>query len=284
METEDEKRRHPLRSGPQQDKPFPKTKVLTPDDSDDVEPLIKPELFDQKESLLARREDAKSPTDFKTALNNLINESISDSESEAKYKFPDADACDQIVIARSVIVKDIHRALTHELSRLNKEFEHELLISRDNVFPRKWMIEDSQIKMTMKRCPLLMPLIDYLFNQNRRIKKEKLKELQEMAQHQTHNGHPVSCFLTDAEFYRQTAKALNCSEGTIKRYIKNLVDANLLHPLFRLEHNVRVIKDGFYTPFIENKLRKQSLIKDNAFCRDALRNFRVVQVKEQNIT
>jgi hypothetical protein len=182
--------------------------------------------------------------------------------------------------ARSRLIKAAKTITDEMFDTYKKELSH----SKENIFPMQWMLKDEQIEATLERYKYLCPLLNHLFNLNRRIRGEGLDSMFELndevtgsKQHlvaTTMKFHRYASFIGDREFFQDAAQMLDCSVHTIKKYLIALVLAGIVKELGH-HGRMRLYSDGYFTPYGNNNIRKRSFLKNSPEFVEALRNFQL---------
>jgi|APSaa5957512622_1039677.scaffolds.fasta_scaffold08538_5 hypothetical protein len=232
-----------------------------------------------------------------------VDESINDEVDQARIDF-DIDEITEadpeegaklLLKARSKAVKAFSKELERSLQYLRKAYERELNYSKEDVFPRDWMMRNKGITRIIgdkengvkAQYPLLIPLLNCLYNLNRGTKAAQLAE--NMIYNCTeklmiyghpfdsHNNptddYPLSTFVTNGRLYKTIAKELDCSEISVKKHIRGMLQAGLIYNLGKNGRNGRLLCDGY---FAGSYSAKHSSITDCAETRLALQTFKPI--------
>jgi len=209
-----------------------------------------------------------------------INETISDLFERlietAESEISDYNDEDNLFYARAKTVKKIKRAS----DKLFKKYSRELNFSKEDVYPKKWMIRDVKISSAFERLPLTVNLLNYLFNVNRRIKGDKYKGMVDLADivtgGKTHNNRwNYSSFVIDTVFYETIASKFGYSEIYIRKYIKAFKKMGIIKLLGFVEtkkvgRNPPLYADGYIVDTTIGK-RKIHFLKNDKKFRERLR-------------
>lgn len=179
--------------------------------------------------------------------------------------------------ARSREVKKIAAELNDTLRLLRKKYKDELNYSKENIFSHKWMLKNKGINENLERYPMLIPLLNAVFNQTRKVNKKDLEAMKAISNH-TINGNPASIFVADGDFYDGLATKLGCSKISVVKHIRALINqrTGIIESVQRLPHNVNVLCDGYYVRYGDH-WRKVPLMKDTKAFRAALSGFKPTQ-------
>ena len=203
-------------------------------------------------------------------------------QDDVKFEDPKKQATHELYL-RSKAVKGLVRAYQKDyearLHYIKQRYKKEINFSKENRFQKMaidgWIKRNHGIQKNLESYPLLIPMLDYLFNQRRKgIRQKHINEMSILSDHRKYNGHPFSCFVADNSFYLKMEKALNKKRRTIQRYIKGLIAIGAIREIKNLEHNIKVYADGYYTPFDNGSFIKHPLLKNNMYFRNGLKAFR----------
>ena len=206
-----------------------------------------------------------------------IDEYIIESVEQDDITFEDPEKQKKhALFVRSKAVKDLLKDYEKAVKHIKRKYREELNFSKEKRFElMNWIQRNHGIQKNLESYPLLIPMLDYLFNMRRRgIRQKHIDEMDNLADQKKHNGHPFSCFIADTPFYRGMEKALNISKRTAQRYIKGLIAIGAIREIKNLEHNQKVLADGYYTPFDDGSFIKHPLLKNNMYFRNGLKAFK----------
>jgi hypothetical protein len=191
---------------------------------------------------------------------------------------------DELFLARSRVVKAFNSAIEGIQKHVLENHKRELFYSKKNMFPTKWMENDKRIAETLDKYPFTLPILNYLFNLNRRgyggeIRSKMLQLFEKVGGKKFEKNdakrrfveRELSIFKTDKEFYAEAAKAVECSEIYCKRYIRALKASGIILFVGKDGRNGSVYADGYYVPHKQG-YRKVPLL--TAKMKKALRDFK----------
>jgi hypothetical protein len=174
-------------------------------------------------------------------------------------------------------VKQLKRELVQADEYLWIHYEQFYETSKDDVFNRSWINNNKGIQGTIKKYSLLIPILTYVFNMNRRnLKSEDMEHMKKISNGKTHTSKTgqewkLSCFIADKKFYNEVAESLGCAAITVQKFVRSLVKAGLWLQVNKI-HQKSVISDGYYTVTPSGR-RKMSYIVNTKEVRHALRDF-----------
>ena len=200
-------------------------------------------------------------------LNN--DKKFDDEEEQRKHE----------LFLRSKAVKGLLKDYQETIQYIKQRYKKELNFSKKNRFEKLqidgWIKKNKGIQKNLESYPLLVPLLDNLYNQRRfGIRQKHIDEMNILSDHRKHNKHPYSCFIADNPFYLKMEKALNKKRRTLQRYIKGLVVIGAIRELKNLEHNKKVYADGYYTQMEAGAFIKHPLLINNMYFRNGLKAFK----------
>lgn len=190
-------------------------------------------------------------------LKRVADHYIEETIAEAKEKYGDDIDDDFLVQKTSLPVKWIDRSLDKLKKSLHQEYPRQFRYSKQNYFPLGWMQNDWRIMLSFEKCPLLEPLLKYLFNQNRYLRGEELKALVERNDRVTGGKKyeyrrtgkfrkpNYASWVNDKGFYTKVTKSLGCSERNCRRYISAFYENGIIVKLGKVGRGT-LYADGYY--------------------------------------
>lgn len=223
-----------------------------------------------------KRAEAEAVTD--DLRSDLVNDKLSINEKHETEELINYKE----FLARVQVVKRFFADAEKFKQHVIKNYQRELNFSKDEWFPLKWMERDPKIMTVFDQYPMLKPILNYLFNYNRRLANEKRKKMIELTDSITDGmkygdkEHDFATFITDAKFWEKASQKLGVSEILLKKYLTAFHKAGLIFRLGQVctgkaGRKPYLIADGYYAPF-KDKFRKISFIKDSKEVKAGLRN------------
>ena len=151
----------------------------------------------------------------------------------------------------SKLSKKIKQALIDVTEDFENSFKR-LLAKRESLYPMEWMNKNRKIKATMKRYPLLIPLLNFIDQKNRYIRGDDLKQMAQLGDSvsagQKHKGYQYADFVVDQQFYAEFRKYANTdtSDRQLRRYIEKLTSDKILIKRGRVLKSGFIYADGYY--------------------------------------
>jgi hypothetical protein len=150
-------------------------------------------------------------------------------------------------------------------------------------YPYNWMTDDRRINKTLERYPMIVPMLNYLFELNRFTRGDKLGALVEITDTVTggeryeYQGEyfKYSAIVADQEFYSEMSSALETSDEQLKKYIRVFANSGILKRLGKIRRGPYIYADGYYGEQPNGKLVKRAFLKGTTTYKNALRNFRL---------
>ena len=227
----------------------------------------------------------------KELLNRRLRFDIEEAEEQkAEYlefdhtDFSKKEKDDYLLQARAPVIKQHMAALKEQENYLLKYYKRELNFSKEFIYPRLWMLNDKRISKTLDRCTKIIPILNYIYNLNRRkgSKYWKMDDLiakatNKSGQSSTYNGNNLAVFVTDKEFYEELMEKLNCSRVLIEKHLKVFAAESIIVNLGNAGNTGTLYADGYYTEYA-NRRRKHPFLTQ-AKHKDALREFTLAQVQ-----
>ncbi|MDY6839239.1 MAG: hypothetical protein SWH78_14840 [Thermodesulfobacteriota bacterium] len=181
----------------------------------------------------------------------------------------------------SPVVKDIKKITEEFLA--DPEFREALNYRKEFIYPREWMRNDKRIWKKLEARPIIVDLLNYLYNYNRFLKGEDYRQTVEWVdmkmggQKYTGTGekHDFAVFVTDPNFWHELDKNLEYSEGYPKKVMKAFCDAGIIIKLKDLGREGTLYADGYYTQMPGNRKVKHPFLKKNKEFRKALREMTI---------
>ncbi|MBN2034919.1 MAG: hypothetical protein JW836_16765 [Deltaproteobacteria bacterium] len=152
-----------------------------------------------------------------------------------------------------------------------------VLRNRQIYFPRAWMREYKRggrypIAETFQKYPLLIPILNAMFDHNRRWKEHSrnfqkmVSECEKVTGGKKHGKNFYSSFVVDKEFYETLAKGVEAKTDYVKKHFLGLVEAGVYRKLGSFDRKVSVYSDGYFQKRPSGGLTKQPwLIKEKKF-------------------
>lgn len=146
------------------------------------------------------------------------------------------------------------------------------------------MLRDKKIKAVFDKYEMVDKFLNYIFNYNRRLKKDKRKKMVELTDSITdgkkYKGHDFSVFITDAKFWKKASQKLDVSEILLKKLLTAFYKAGLVIRLGKVctgkaGRKPYLYADGFYTPYADDKVRKHSFVKNSKEIKAGLRKLKI---------
>ena len=217
----------------------------------------------------------KEKNEFEIEIDEYINDAVE--LDDFTYEDP-VEQEKHVLYVRSKAVKELLKDYENSVKYIKRNYKKELNFSKENRFQSmNWIKKNKGIQKNLERYPLLIPLLDYLFNMTRRgITQKRIDEMYALTGTQKLNGNPYACFVADDGFYTKITKTLNISKRQAQRYLKGLESIDAIRILRKLEHNIKVYADGFYTPYM-NGYKKDPLLIDDKSGRNGLKTFTPLQ-------
>ena len=177
--------------------------------------------------------------------------------------------------------KDMKKATESFIAHLEKNHKKELLYSKDDVFPRAWMVKDRDIRKMIEDHHSFIKIVNYLFNRNRHSRGDDLRKMVEEADRfidgrRYLDTHIYSTFLTNSEFYDDMTSKLDISKNSIQRYLTASASIGTLKLLYDGGRFGRLYADGYFKQSADNKYRKFSFLKDDPAIREGLKRLPVM--------
>ena len=210
--------------------------------------------------------------EFYKEIDEYINEAVE--QDDITFEDPEEQR-KHVLSIRSQAVKGLVKDYEQSIKYIKQKYKKEINFSKENRYQSmNWIQRNHGIQKNLESYPLLIPMLDYLFNMRRRgITQKRIDEMDMLSDQRKHNGHPFSCFIADTAFYQKLEKALNIKRRTAQRYIKGLIAIGAIREIKNLEHNIKVYADGYYTPF-DNRFVKHPLLINNMYFRNGLKAFK----------
>ena len=169
--------------------------------------------------------------------------------------------------ARAPVIKQHMAALKEQENYLLKHYAKELNYSKEYVYPRKWMLNDRQTYNSLERFPKIIPILNYIYNLNRR-KGSKYwmvdglidQVTNKSGEYSTYNGNNLAVFVTNQAFYEELMEKLNCSKGLIQKYLKTFAAESIIVNLGNVGTTGSLYADGYYKLYV-NTRRKHPFLK-----------------------
>jgi len=195
---------------------------------------------------------------FRFYLEALIRKKVTDAEDKylpEELIFP--------IVSKEIkrVKKDLNKLLTH----IESEYREHLAFSKEDRYPLKWMLNDSRIAVKMERYKYLCPILNYLFNINRRIKGDEYKAMMELSDgYQWDDKHDLCVFVADDDFYSNMEKVIGCSKATIKKYFRAFIENKILMVVSDKQQGRKagrrvVYADGYYTKWGDKRVKHHFL-------------------------
>ena len=270
---------------------------------------------DMAESLLKRAQESSDKQDSKSTdlgkevegqtiyhkFVKIFQATIQEAEDktvEPGTTFDEEYTQQRLFVARARAVKDANKATNKLLKFIQENYEAELKYSKENIYPREWMRRDKRIMQTLEHYPLLLDLLNYIFNLTRYIKGDEQKIMialndKVIGDKYSKNGkdREFSSFITDQEFYDKLMKKFGKKHSTIEKYLKALTDAEIIFKAGRVNVEIKmkgkemVVKekrggttlyvDGYFAPAPGNRLVKHPFLIESKSYKKALRTFNI---------
>ena len=212
---------------------------------------------------------------FDQPISEIINQCIERAETATS-----ADDKEVLFLARSKCIKQLFTKFNEGQRIINHKFHKELNFSKENIFPKKWMTTDKKINTNLERFPLLILIMNEIFNRNRRANRNEIEEMLKLSGgHMITRGdnqHPASVFVADKALYQEIAENIGFSPRTVQKYIRHILNNKLgiFETVRSLRHNQQVVCDGYFNLKSGTRV-KVPLIKKNAHFKKVLRDFKV---------
>ncbi|MCK9390826.1 MAG: hypothetical protein M0Q01_04585 [Syntrophales bacterium] len=190
--------------------------------------------------------------------NNAIRIDLLD---EDEYKLDEDGYFD----VRSDIIKAVFAANNDFTKYLKDNFQAELSYRKNDLFPRKWMLDDRQIKNAIDRCSRFLPIMNALHNRNRDSRGEELKVMKAEADKiigkrridiLKKEAAYISYFVGNAHFYADLKGRTDIPINTIKKYIQAFVKIGIIKKIHDGGSKGTLYADGWFQQMPDNKLRK----------------------------
>jgi hypothetical protein len=206
----------------------------------------------------------KLKKEIETKIWNIIESYDRHLEYDLEYHLNDSPI---IRAARNKIANSCVKALKDQMNSFEHTFSFDLLYSKRKIYPHKWMTVDKKIKDIFKRYPLIVPLLNYLFNYNRYLRGEDFKRQikfndEKIGHKYKSNGkkYEYSTFITDKDFYDEITHKLKCSKRTIQSYLNAFVYMGILSN-WRFGNNRWIYADGYFSKY-GDRLRKRHFLTE----------------------
>jgi len=185
--------------------------------------------------------------------------------------------------ARSKAVKAACRALRNADDYIRMKYPHELKYSKENIYPRAWMLKDEKISNVLERYPKTELILNYVFNLNRYIRGDEYKAMTELTERftkvkapridpDTREDHEFAVVLADHDFYERITRAVDCTKIYVQKYLQAFKSVSIFFELGKDEKNRRLYSDGYFVKGKDNTLRKVAFLRNDKRYRDALRS------------
>lgn len=219
----------------------------------------------------------KQLADHSTQFLQQLEDAITEAEQETTDYLDDlgvddfGDAAEyQYLKARAKVIKDYHSALTETRKIIVKKYRAELHFSGRR-YPQLWMLKDSKIRAMMERYPLFVPLLNFLFDRNRRLKDKKYREMAGfnlrhipgrcLSNRKYLGKYDYATFITDGDFYDEVTTIFDCSEITVKKFLKALCDIKALKK-WKWGNNW-IYSDGYFVLWGDKHVKHPFLTKSD---------------------
>jgi len=223
---------------------------------------------------------------FKQTLDARILRSEQEVRSWLKDKFGDVYSDDEnsskwdhyIFNARSKTAKELAETIDRLGDIHRQEFKRELSYSKDERYPMNWMLNNKGIAKTLDRYPLVVPLLNHIFNLNRRLRGEDFKAMVQLTDKITggekFGKHEFASFVADKAFYIKVESELDITQITIQKYMQSLCNCGIIQKLGKIRQGGMLYSDGYFVPW-RNRHRKASFLKETPDFKRSLRNLTI---------
>jgi hypothetical protein len=189
---------------------------------------------------------------------------------EENFREPEEIINDRLLKARSKVVVDHYEKVLTHLDYVEKNYPTELAWKRKNRYPVGWMNKDPKIKCVLDRFPKLVPLLNFLFNINRysdtqSLDKNRMKKLLIGIKYKSSLGeeHQYSTFTTNAKFYEDMTKTLDCSKITAQKYLQELSRIEVIIEVGKDSKYGKIYADGYFMESPDGRKVKRPILTKN---------------------
>ena len=232
--------------------------------------------FQKQKARLLRRSKIPNRLSFDQLIIRSTNDALILAEAEVRdaaiqTTMSESGVERRVFLARINIIKEVCKQTSIRSNFISKNWPAEATYLSKNKFPYAWMLTPT-IQKALNRHKPLVPLLGYLHTMGKEATRDMKEEMRALADNKKFNGHPISCFIANKDFYGNVTSAVGIDERSVRRYIWTLFKTDILEFVKMYKGNVRIFSFGYYTQW-DGRDQHRSYIKETTKYKKALREF-----------